>query len=119
MVWVGTAKRANITVTDIPLYSGLFSKLSGFMQVVAAFRSVTVLRWEAMAYDADRGITTGYWDSRPPLDRDTEMMRLHRLGWTNTRIAKRLGNITRQGVGAAIRRCKAGRMGQARDARDC
>ncbi|MGO9154382.1 hypothetical protein [Mycobacterium sp.] len=44
-------------------------------------------------------------------ERDEKIVELHNRGLSQSQIARQLGNITQQGVGLALKRIKAGRVG--------
>jgi hypothetical protein len=63
-------------------------------------------------YDADKGIRTGYCDDdmvAPKYDGLT--VRLRRKGWSQAKIARRLGH-TQQGGSMALQRIAEGRLGR-------
>lgn len=65
-------------------------------------------------YDADMGIRRSHYyddDGLSAGERDSLIMKLHQRGWSQSQIARQLGNITQQGVSKAIRRIRAGRVG--------
>jgi transcriptional regulator len=63
-------------------------------------------------YDADKGIRTGYYyDDMVAPKRDALIVRLRRKGWSQAKIARRLGH-TQQGVSKALQRIAEGRLGR-------
>ena len=63
-------------------------------------------------YDADRGIRRSfYYDGLSAVERDELIVKLHNRGLSQSQIAKRLGNITQQGISKALKRIAAGRTG--------
>ena len=65
-------------------------------------------------YDADRGIRRSHYyddDGLTAMQRDELIIKLHNQGLSQSQIARRLGNVTQQGISKALKRIAAGRVG--------
>jgi hypothetical protein len=76
------------------------------------------MKRQRKVFDSDRGIRRGSYYEESGLvasQRDELIVKLHNAGWSQSQIARHLSSMgapmTQQGVGKAIRRIRAGRVG--------
>ncbi len=63
-------------------------------------------------FDSDQGIRSGYYyDGLTAAERDALIIKRRRKGWSQVKIARRLG-MTQQGVSKALNRTAEGRAGR-------